>query len=223
MTNVTTEPAVATGKAEVASSRADFLAISLMSFSALLLELALTRVFSVVLYYHFAFLAISIALLGLGAGGVFAYLRRGWLERWTINQLGPVLCCGNALIIVLVLEVVLHSAISMHPDWLNFRRLTVLYLVSAVPFFITGLFFSLFSPGEPAQISQFYGADLLGGALACLALVPLLEPATGGPNVVLFAAVVVALAGAAPGAADAAVWRSLAVALLLLVLDLCEP
>ena len=41
---------------------------ALSSFAALLLELALTRLFSVVLFYHFAFLAISIALLGLGAG-----------------------------------------------------------------------------------------------------------------------------------------------------------
>lgn len=46
--------------------------IGLSSFAALLLELALTRLFSVVLFYHFAFLAISIALLCLGAGGVFA-------------------------------------------------------------------------------------------------------------------------------------------------------
>ena len=56
-----------------------------MSFAALLLELGLTRLFSVVLFYHFAFLAISIALLGLGAGAVFAYLRRQWLERWSIS------------------------------------------------------------------------------------------------------------------------------------------
>ena len=48
--------------------------LALTSFAALLLELALTRLFSVILFYHFAFLAISIALLGLGAGGVFAYL-----------------------------------------------------------------------------------------------------------------------------------------------------
>ena len=47
--------------------------LALTSFAALLLELALTRLFSVVLFYHFAFLAISIALLGLGAGGVCAY------------------------------------------------------------------------------------------------------------------------------------------------------
>ena len=42
--------------------------------ATLILELALTRIFSVVFYYHFAFLAISIALFGLGAGGVFSYV-----------------------------------------------------------------------------------------------------------------------------------------------------
>ncbi len=56
-----------------------------MSFSALLLELGLTRLFSVVLFYHFAFLAISIALLGLGAGAVFAHLRREWLAQWPVE------------------------------------------------------------------------------------------------------------------------------------------
>src|SRR2546427_12573611 len=53
--------------------------LGLTSFAALLLELALTRLFSVVLFYHFAFLAISIALLGLGAGGVCAYLANAGL------------------------------------------------------------------------------------------------------------------------------------------------
>jgi hypothetical protein len=57
--------------AEIAE-RTLLVGLGLTSFAALLLELALTRLFSVVLFYHFAFLAISIALLGLGAGGVFA-------------------------------------------------------------------------------------------------------------------------------------------------------
>ena len=60
--------------------------IALCSFAALLLELALTRLFSVVLFYHFAFLAISIALLGLGAGGVFAHLRK---NSWRGLRLAP--------------------------------------------------------------------------------------------------------------------------------------
>src|SRR5438093_12662718 len=53
--------------------------VSLVSATLLMTELALTRIFSVVMYYHFAFLAISIALFGVSASGVFAYIARGWL------------------------------------------------------------------------------------------------------------------------------------------------
>ena len=51
-----------------------YLSVALTTLATLLLELSLTRIFSVVFYYHFAFLAISIALFGLGAGGVFSYV-----------------------------------------------------------------------------------------------------------------------------------------------------
>jgi hypothetical protein len=193
------------------------LAVGLMSFSALLLELGLTRLFSVVLFYHFAFLAISIALLGLGAGAVFAYLRRQWLERWSVEEVGSVLCSVNALIIVVVLEVVLHSAISLHPDWINFRRLTALYLASAVPFFITGLLFSIVFARRTNLITRLYGADLVGGSVACLALVPLLD-AIGAPNTILFAGAVVALAGAAW--ANGRGRRAMPIALALLLLGM---
>ena len=43
-----------------------YLCVALTTLATLLLELSLTRIFSVVFYYHFAFLAISIALFGLG-------------------------------------------------------------------------------------------------------------------------------------------------------------
>jgi spermidine synthase len=194
----TTEQAIEVEATSAVSPGGAAVAIGLMSFSALLLELGLTRLFSVVLFYHFAFLAISIALLGLGAGAVFAYLRREWLERWGVGQLGAWLCAANSVVIVAVLEIVLHSQVALHLDWGNFRHLTGLYLASAVPFFITGLVFSLVFARHPARITQLYGADLLGGSLACLALVPLLN-FIGGPNTILFAAVAVAAAGVAWG------------------------
>src|SRR4030095_15991805 len=87
--------------------------ISAVSFSALLLELGLTRLFSVVLFYHFAFLAISIALLGLGAGGVFAYVRRSTLARVDTRALSARLCCWNAVAIPVVLGIVLHIPVSL--------------------------------------------------------------------------------------------------------------
>ena len=212
----TTEQAIITTPAVALSPRSATLAVALMSFSALLLELGLTRLFSVVLFYHFAFLAISIALLGLGAGAVFSFLRREWLERWSISQLGSTLCAANALIILAALEIVLHTSVAMHLDWGNFGRLTVLYLAAAVPFFITGLLFSIVFARHPARITQLYGADLLGGSLACLALVPLLN-LIGGPNTILFAAVAVALAGVA-WANSRARWTPAVLALLLLAL-----
>jgi hypothetical protein len=55
-----------------------YLGVVVTTLASLLLELSLTRIFSVVFYYHFAFLAISIALFGLGAGGVFSYIVAGW-------------------------------------------------------------------------------------------------------------------------------------------------
>src|SRR5438034_499251 len=61
--------------------------IALISATLLMTELALTRIFSVIMYYHFAFLAISIALFGLSASGVFAYVGRGWLNRYSIGRL----------------------------------------------------------------------------------------------------------------------------------------
>jgi hypothetical protein len=168
-------------------------AIAVMSCASLLLELALTRLFSVVLFYHFAFLAISVALLGLGAGGVFAHVRREWLQQWNISQLGSFLALANALLIVLVLEVVLHSSISLKLTLNNFGKLTILYLTAALPFFITGLLFSVVFAREHEGVSRLYGFDLLGGALACVCLVPLLN-LVGGPNTTLVSAALMAVA-----------------------------
>lgn len=181
--------------------------LALTSFAALLLELALTRLFSVVLFYHFAFLAISIALLGLGAGGVFAYLLKPRLERIATRPLTARICLANSLLILLVLEVVLHVPVELTVTGRNFLRLTILYLTAALPFFLTGLLFSVVFARETWRVSRLYGADLCGGALACVAVVPLLNW-IGGPNTILAAAVVMAIATAvwasSPGAHNSA-------------------
>jgi spermidine synthase len=169
------------------------LGLGLTSFASLLLELALTRLFSVVLFYHFAFLAISIALLGLGAGGVFAYLFRWQLARLSTRSLASRVCLIGAISIFVVLEIALHVPVALTVTWKNSLRLTVLYLSAAVPFFLTGLLFSIVFSRETWRVSRLYGADLTGGALACLAVVPLLNW-VGGPNTILAAGVVMAVA-----------------------------
>jgi len=177
------------------SLRTVMLAVALVSLASLLLELALTRLFSVVLFYHFAFFAISVALLGLGSGGVFAHIRREWLERFELHTLGAWLCLLNSICILAAVEVVLHTPVSLEVTGGNFGKLTIIYLAAAVPFFLTGLLFSVLFARSSGHIPQLYGADLAGGATACLAVVPLLN-FIGAPNALLLASACMAFASA---------------------------
>jgi spermidine synthase len=187
------------------------LGLGLTSFAALLLELALTRLFSVVLFYHFAFLAISIALLGLGAGGVFAYLFKDRLARTDTRTLAARLCIDSSILVLVALEVVLHVPVFLTASGRNFLHLTAIYVAAALPFFLTGVQFSVIFARETRHVSRLYGADLVGGALACLALVPFLNW-LGGPNTILVASV--ALTAAAMVWTASRIGRRVAFALL---------
>ena len=156
-------------KASVVGESTLLAGICLTSFAALLLELSLTRLFSVVLFYHFAFLAISVALLGLGAGGVLAHLQRERLLRWDPRELGGRLCLFCAVVIFLLLQIILHTSVSLHLSAASSRAMAVLYITAMIPFVFAGLLFSVVFARHPARISRLYGADLAGGALACLA------------------------------------------------------
>ncbi|MGA7929559.1 MAG: hypothetical protein WCA20_26595 [Candidatus Sulfotelmatobacter sp.] len=187
------------------------LGLGLTSFAALLLELSLTRLFSVVLFYHFAFLAISIALLGLGAGGVFAYLFKNRLARTDTRTLAARLCIDSSILVFVALEVVLHVPVMLTATGPNFLHLTAIYVAAALPFFLTGVQFAVIFARETRHISRLYGADLGGGALACLALVPFLNW-LGGPNTILVASV--ALTAAALVWTASRIGRRVAFALL---------
>src|SRR5690349_6070760 len=104
--------------------------------ATLLLELSLTRIFSVVFYYHMAFLAISIALFGLGLGGVFSYVVAGWKAPLFI-KLGR-LSAVNCLLVFAAL-----GAIIAQKSELTTWTLAPIYLTTALPFFVSGAIVSL--------------------------------------------------------------------------------
>jgi hypothetical protein len=165
-----------------------YLAVALTTLATLLLELSLTRVFSVVFYYHFAFLAISIALFGLGAGGVFSYAMAARRDRFAA-RLGW-LSAGNGLLVVVSLAAVLGQ----HGELSNLR-LAFIYFTSALPFFVSGIVVSTAIAETVERVHRVYFFDLLGAAAGCLLLVPLLNQ-LGGPNTVIAAGVLFAAAGA---------------------------
>jgi hypothetical protein len=171
-----------------------YLCVGLTTMATLLLELSLTRIFSVVFYYHFAFLAISIALFGLGAGGVFSYVVAGWqgsVYTWMgrLSALNGLLAIGALLVIL---------AQQRNPtNW----DLAIIYFTTALPFFVSGTIVSLAISETIERVNRVYFFDLLGAACGCLLLIPLLN-GFSGPNTVVAAAITFAAA--------AAIWHSMA-------------
>jgi hypothetical protein len=158
-----------------------YAAVGLTALAVLLLELSLTRLFSVVFYYHFAFLAISIALFGLGVGGVLSYAFRSFRSLGSLAIL-------NALFIVVALRAVLEP----YAELTN-TRLALIYFASALPFITSGMILSTALAESVRNISRVYFADLAGAALGCLLLIPLLD-AFGAPDTVLAIAILSCLA-----------------------------
>ncbi|MGA2721222.1 MAG: hypothetical protein ABSG79_02310 [Bryobacteraceae bacterium] len=171
-----------------------YLCVGLTTMATLLLELSLTRIFSVVFYYHFAFLAISIALFGLGAGGVFSYVVAGW-KAPLFARLG-LLSAINSFFVFLALGVILAQK-NDPSNW----DLALIYFTTALPFFFSGTILSLAISETIERVNRVYFCDLLGAAGGCLLLVPLLNQ-FGGPSTVVCAAITFATA--------AAIWYSMA-------------
>jgi predicted membrane-bound spermidine synthase len=171
-----------------------YLCVFLTTLATLLLELSLTRIFSVVFYYHLAFLAISIALFGLGIGGVFSYVVSGW-KAPLFTKLGR-LSAVNSFLVLLALGVIL-----LQGNQLSNWDLALIYFTTSLPFFVSGIIVSLAISETIERVNRVYFFDLLGASGGCLLLVPLLSW-FGGPNTVIAAAVFFAVA--------AAVWHSMA-------------
>src|SRR5437867_10826295 len=149
--------------------------VALVSCTLLMTELALTRIFSVVMYYHFAFLAISIALFGLSASGVVAYVIRGVLSRFETGRLlsAASLLFAAGTIVSLFVLVRLRVALNYSPA--NLARMLTIYLLAAVPFFTGGFVITLAVSRLAGRIHAVYAADLIGAASGCIILIPLLD------------------------------------------------
>jgi spermidine synthase len=170
-----------------------YLAVSLTTLATLILELTLTRIFSVVFYYHFAFLAISIALFGLGAGGVLSYVFTP-RDYSVFQRLGQLSCLASVCGVLSTWFVLSRG----EPGTLT---LILIYFVSALPFVFTGAIVSMAISETIERVSRVYFFDLMGAAAGCLVLIPMLN-IFGGPNSVIAGCILLAV--------SAAIWFNLA-------------
>ena len=131
-----------------------YLCVALTTLATLLLELSLTRIFSVVFYYHLAFLAISIALFGLGAGGVFSYVVAGW-KGPLFRKLGRLSAVNSLFVILAVLVVLAQGRAESPPGYL-----ALIYFATALPFFVAGAIVSLAISETIERVNRVYFFDL---------------------------------------------------------------
>ena len=163
-----------------------YLGVFLITFSGLVFEIGLTRIYSATIWYHFAFVAISVALLGWGLGGLALHLiKRRWVP--TLDK-AAVLASLYGLSIPIALWIIV-----IYP--FRLERLGLYFVTPLFPFFLAGMALSMAFHLRREIAASLYFADLLGASLGAL-LVTLLLQSLGGETTVLVAAILPLVAGA---------------------------
>ena len=185
------------------SAQPPYPAIALLSAAALGYEILLMRLFSIIQWHHFAYMMISVALLGYGAAGAVVTLAQHRLRaRFAGAFAGAAGLFGiTALLAFLAAQHVGFNALEILWDSRQLARLALIYALLIAPFFCAATAICLSFTCFPAHIPRLYAADITGAAAGGLGSVALLLALR--PEIALR---LVAAAGLAAGAV--AVWRS---------------
>src|SRR5215204_5054675 len=165
-----------------------------LSLSIILFELALTRVFSIVLWYDYAFMAISIAFFGLGIGSFMIHIQKDKFNALKKKStIDPQFTFSSRIVryaiaygISVPLFIFLIGYIPSDTSYIY-----LFYLISSVPFFFAGAGMALIFLAMSEKISKLYFADLIGAALATIILDPMMQSLGAGSALLLISAVVV--------------------------------
>lgn len=154
----------------LSADRGLYIGIYFLSAATLALEISLTRIFSVSLWYHFAFMVVSIAFLGFGASGallyLFPFIRRGPIRKSIcITSLG--FSITTILSYILAIRVPLDPIkMALEPTQILF--LLIMYLLFSIPFIFSGLTIATAISALPKKVHKIYFSDLLGASTGCL-------------------------------------------------------
>lgn len=204
---------------------APHIGILLASAATLLFELGLMRLFAVIEWYHFAFLSISVALLGYASSGTWLSVLAGRARR----RLWPVSLIAFPLSIVACYVAI--NRIPFDSYQLAWAPIQMLYLVLyyaclVVPFLLSGWIVGYQIAAVPERSNTIYAANLVGSALGSAGLLAAL-PLLGAESTSALAAILAAVGGAALSVSDSrrsyALWPTLAIAAACGYLVLAPP
>ncbi len=142
-------------------------------------EILLTRIFSVTLFYHFAFMAISIAMFGMTVGGIVVYLH----PAYSAAEDAPRLMGRSGLLFSLwmILGTLTHLFVPFYAEssLRGVASMTLTFASLSTAFVYSGICVCLALTKFPRQVSSLYAADLAGAALGCVILIGVFKFANG--------------------------------------------
>ena len=167
-----------------------YIGIYLTSFSTLLFEISLTRIFSIAQWYHFAFMVVSMALLGYSASGTFLMLFPSIFKKDTYYVLSI-----SALLFAIFspLSYIITNRIAFDPikiawDPMQIVYILIYYIIFSIPFFFSGMTISVAISRFSNIVHRIYFSDLIGAGSGCL-LALLIFSLTGASNSVIISSI----------------------------------
>jgi hypothetical protein len=168
---MTTDPIQPAGPGDRAPAAVVF-GIAAIAAAMLQLEVLVSRLFSVLFYYHYSFFAVSIVMAGLTFGGLISAImaRRSSPELVADRCLGPaalIFAAGSALGTVLVI------ARSFHVDLMKYSIMDVWPLALAYLPALTaaGFFLATVFARWTKDLSRLYAWDLVFAAVAIVSMI----------------------------------------------------
>src|SRR5215472_5165248 len=159
-------------------------AVFLITLSGLVFEIGLTRIYSATIWYHFAFVAISMALLGWGLGGLAVHLLK---KSWPAST-------EKAALFTMLYGVAIPACLWVLVRFpFEFSRLGLYFVAPLVPFFLGGMALSMIFDLNRSGAGSLYFADLLGASIGAVSVTVLLQ-LVGGEVSLLLAAIAPILA-----------------------------
>jgi len=152
--------------------------VAFISISIIAFQLSLIHILSIIQWYHFAYMIISVALLGFGAAGTFISLFRSRMLK-NIDSLLPVFMLISGLFMALSVsvsqsELFRFDSYKLFFDFSNIWKLVATYLVFFLPFFFGALSIGLIFVKYVKNIGTFYFANMFGSGIGGLAAVMLM-------------------------------------------------
>src|SRR5688572_8104440 len=147
-------------------------AVALLSAALIAYQVAIIQLLSLVQWYHYASMVISVALLGFGAAGSLLSLKREWLLKHD-NKLLPLLMIGCGLTMITAVELSrtgiarFDSYLLFTGDW-QWLRLLLNYTLFFIPFFLGALALGIVFTKNITEIGKIYFSNLTGSGIGAL-------------------------------------------------------